>query len=157
MLFLLAALSALLCPATAHLYQQWLDLQLTVLVKFACKLKASNAEQAQAVPSNHAGASVGHSFIYWSLGFLLHVFIYVGVRVPWHSWRSEDNSETQFSPPTMSVPENELRSSGLRGSDFNHWTISLALRFLFSVSNIVQSVTSGCIFRIGSEDFGGRR
>lgn len=29
-------------------------------------------------------------------------------------------TETQFSPPTLSVPENELRSSGLRGSDFNH-------------------------------------
>lgn len=29
-------------------------------------------------------------------------------------------TETQFSPPTLSVLENELRSSGLRGSDFNH-------------------------------------
>lgn len=64
-----------------------------------------------------AALFAGVSFVFF---FLLRVFIDVGVYVPWHSWRSEDNSETQFSPPTLSVPENELQSSGLRGSDFNH-------------------------------------
>lgn len=120
-----------------------LDLQPTVLVKLACKLKASSAEPAQALPLNHAGASTATELVTAVSGFFFYYYycmslfmsecMFCGVH------RGQRTTlEGQFSPSTMWVPENELRSSGLTESDLTHWAISLALRLLFCISHTVQ-------------------